>query len=302
MTSNTVSSLGIATLIVSFLIALHAFSQPEKLPPDVLELLPKGYVYADYPDVFDNANRDGITIEAWIYLTDKPKDADFDDLATGGQWVIFAKPGSYSAELRGRNLGSKFDMEEPDGTVYLRYTISPQPSPKVGAPGAIFIPLRPHEYPLRRWVHIAYQIKQEQNKITRQHFFDGRGKSEGRKNSVMGRTPSPFVVGGAPIVKFKEGVQWGHRHESMRGYIDGVRVSRGFRYKLQINIHPQRRFDADVWTIALWRFAEGPGATAYRDSSGNGYTLVAGGSLAGHALHPRNKLAITWGSLKQSTF
>ena len=49
MRFNAVSSFGIATLIVSVLISSHAFSQPEKVPPDVLELLPKGYVYADYP-------------------------------------------------------------------------------------------------------------------------------------------------------------------------------------------------------------------------------------------------------------
>ena len=295
MKFNTISSYGIATFIISILAAPSVIAQHESVPRDVLELRPDGYAYADYPGVFDNAIRGGITIEAWIYLTGKPKDANFDNLATGGQWVIFAKPGSYSADLRGRNLGSKFDMEEPDGTVYLQYTISAQPSPKIGAPGAVFIPLRPHEYPLRCWVHIAYQIKQEQNKITKQLFFDGRGKGEGRKNSVMGRTPSPFVVGGAPIVKFKEGAQWGHQHESMRGYIDGVRVSRGFRYDLGGNIHPQRRFEVDVWTIALWHFDEGPGATAYRDSSGNGYILTAGGSLS---VYSQGKLATTWGSIK----
>ena len=227
---------------------------------------------------------------------DKPKDADFDDLATGGQWVIFAKPGSYSVELRGRNLGSKFDMEEPEGTVYLRYTISPQPSPKIAAPAAIFVPILPHEYPLRRWVHIAYQIKQEKNNTKELLFYDSRALGKAGSDDTMGRTPSPFVIGGAPIVKFKEGAQWGHQHESMRGYIDGVRVSRGFRYELKRNIHPQRRFEGDAWTIALWRFAEGPGATAYRDSSGNGYTLTAGGSLS---VHPRDKVATTWGNIKR---
>ena len=99
----------------------------------------------------------------------------------------------------------------------------------------------------------AYQIQVEQNMITMQYFFDGRGKGQGRTNSVMGRTVSTIVVGGAPIVKFKEGVQWGHRHESMRGYIDGLRVPRGFREGLNEIIYmPQRRFEVDVWTIALW--------------------------------------------------
>ena len=206
MTLNTSSFFGI---LLVFLVTENTFAQPEEVPRDVLELRPDGYAYADYPGVFNNANRDGITIEAWIYLTDKPKDADFDDLATGGQWVIFAKPRSYSVELRGRNLGSKFDMEEPEGTVYLRYTISPQPSPKIAAPAAIFVPILPHEYPLRRWVHIAYQIKQEKNNTKELLFYDSRALGKAGSDDTMGRTPSPFVIGGAPIVKFKEGAQWG---------------------------------------------------------------------------------------------
>ncbi|MDE0042783.1 MAG: hypothetical protein OXT74_12155 [Candidatus Poribacteria bacterium] len=295
MKLSAISSHSIATFILSILTAPSVIAQLESIPRDVLELRPGGYAYADYPGVFDNANRGGITIEAWIYLTGKPKDANYDDIDVGGQWVIFAKPGSYSADLRGRNLGSKFDMEEPDGTVRLRYTVSEHPLRGFNDPGAISMPLQPHEYPLRRWVHIAYQIKQEKNKTKELLFYDSRALGKAGSGDAMGRTPSPFVIGGAPIVKFKEGVQWGHRHESMRGYIDGVRVSRGFRYELKRNIHPQRRFEVDVWTIALWRFAEGPGAAAYRDSSGNGYTLAAGGSLS---VHPRDKVATTWGSIK----
>ena len=115
MTSNTVSSLGIATLIVSFLIALHAFSQPEKLPPDVLELLPKGYVYADYPGVFDDIEGDGLTFETWIYLTARPKERQ-NGLAPDGQWLIFAKPGSYYATMSARTLTDGLDRTRPEGT------------------------------------------------------------------------------------------------------------------------------------------------------------------------------------------
>ena len=60
-------------LTVYLLIALHAFAQPEEVPPDVFEAQPGGYLYADYPGVFDNIEGDGITIEAWIYLTARPK-------------------------------------------------------------------------------------------------------------------------------------------------------------------------------------------------------------------------------------
>lgn len=74
------------------------------------------------------------------------------------------------------------------------------------------------------------------------------------------------------------------KNESMIGYIDEVHVSRGWRYPKRGEIQPKRHFLADERTIALWRFEEGPGAPLYSDSSGNGYTLVAGGSLA---VHPR---------------
>ena len=49
-------------------------SAREGVPPDVLELLPKGYVYADYPGVFDDIEGDGLTFETWIYLTARPKE------------------------------------------------------------------------------------------------------------------------------------------------------------------------------------------------------------------------------------
>ena len=73
MKFNTISSHSIATFIISILAAPSVIAQHESVPRDVLELHPDGYAYADYPGVFDNAIRGGITIEAWIYLTGKPK-------------------------------------------------------------------------------------------------------------------------------------------------------------------------------------------------------------------------------------
>ena len=85
----------------------------------------------------------------------------------------------------------------------------------------------------------------------------------------------------------------------MRGYIDELRISKGWRYVPKGNIHPKRNFRVDDRTIALWRFEEGPGAPFYRDSSGNDYTLFPAGSLD---VQPLSKLNITWGSLKQGRF
>ena len=110
MKFNTISSYGIATFIILILAAPSVIAQHESVPRDVLELRPGGYAYADYPGVFDKLRRvdhDGITVEAWIYLTGMPEDANYqdDNYRGSGQWVIFAKPGSYYTVIRGRDLG-----------------------------------------------------------------------------------------------------------------------------------------------------------------------------------------------------
>ena len=85
MAYNSVFFFYLLFSITSLVTVPHAFAQREAVPPDVLELRPEGYVYADYPGVFDNVasvgidRRRGLTVEAWIYLTDKPKD-DFTSL------------------------------------------------------------------------------------------------------------------------------------------------------------------------------------------------------------------------------
>lgn len=298
MPFKKVSSFSIVVLIVALIFVQYVIAQRELVPPDVLELRPEGYVYADYPGVFDNANGEGLTIEAWIYLTDQPKDGRFDNLDTReGQWIIFAKPGSYTAVIRGRNLDSRADMLEPHGTTYLQFAQSKQPTENNRGDGGIFVPIRIEDYPLRRWTHIAYELKQEKHRVIRFPFFNRKPLGSGIKPGLMGRTPAPFVIGGSPIIQFKEGARWGQQYTSMKGYIDGVRVSKGFRYDIHGNIHPKRRFSADARTIALWHFEEGPGAPSYADASGNGYTLTAGGSLS---VHPRDKVATTWGSIRRS--
>ena len=305
MRFKTAYSFWALTLIAMILVVPKVVALPEKVHRDVLELRPGGYVYADYPGDFDVLKRfdhDGITVEAWVYFTDQPKDGDYihgDNLE--GQWIIFAKPGSYYVELTGRDLGSVLDKQDPEGMTTLSFAVAKQPTIQ-GAGGASRGHLiSPEEYPLSRWVHIAMQIMAPKREITLSfNFYDSLYSSRGEiRGRPMGRTPAPFVIGGTPIVNFKEGAQWGHQHESMKGYIDEVRVSKGHRYDIEqqeYQIHPPRHFKRDTRTIALWRFEEGPGAPFYRDSSGNDYTLFPGGSLA---VDSRRKLATTWGSLKR---
>ncbi len=298
MTFNTAS---IFTLIACFLVVLHAFAQPEEVPLDVLELRPGGYVYADYPGVFDNIEGDGITIEAWVYLMARPEDGAYTlPEVREGQWIIFAKPASYYVVIRGRNLLSALETRDPKGSSFVHFATAGQPTAK-GVPGGggAIVRLLPEEYPLSLWVHIAYQIVGSKHETNRMYYFDQKYFGKGHKATAIGRTPAPLLIGGTPLVKFKEGAEWGDKYESMKGYIDEVRISEGFRYAPGGEINVQRHFLADAQTIALWRFEEGPGASSYADASGNDYTLFAGGSLS---VHPRDRVATTWGSIKRGTF
>ena len=301
MPFKKVSSFSIVVLIVALIFVQYVIAQHELVPPDVLEVRPGGYVYADYPGVFDNFEGDGITIEAWIYLMARPEDGAYTlPEVREGQWIIFAKPASYYVVIRGRNLLSALETHDPEGSSFVHFATAGQPTAK-GVPGGggTIVRLLPEEYPLSLWVHIAYQIGGSKHETNRMYYFDRKYFGKGHKSTAIGRTPAPLLIGGTPLVKFKEGAEWGDKYESMSGYIDEVRVSEGWRYGEGKVIQPKRHFSVDVQTIALWRFAEGPGATAYRDSSGNGYTLAAGGSLS---VHPRDKVATTWGRIKRDTF
>ena len=290
-------SFGILISIVWLILTQHAYAIPETVPRDVLTLRPDGYVYADHPGVFDDAEGEGITIEAWIYLTERPEDWNYASAnSREGQWIIFAKPSSYFVTITGRDLGSGLDLRDPEGTTYVDFGV--QRLDGGGMHSGIWgheIP--PRDFPLRRWAHIAYQISEKGNHTKTMSYYDGIGGG-GSFDSAIGRTDAPLLIGGSGRVTLKNGRYWGREYGSMKGYIDEVRVSKGFRYGdvPRRTIRPKRGLRADGRTIALWRFEEGPGATRYADSSGNGYTLRAGGSLAVEA---RDKLATTWGSLKR---
>ncbi|MDE0300864.1 MAG: hypothetical protein OXN17_19675, partial [Candidatus Poribacteria bacterium] len=261
MVYNAVFFFSLLFSITRLVIATQVFAQPEAVPPDVLELRPEGYVYADYPGVFDNVTsvgidrRRGLTVEAWINLTDRPKDDFYFSKRTReGQWPIFAKPGNYHVVLRGRNLDKGFDVMEPNGTAILEFYLNR------GGGRAVII--SPEEYPLNRWLHVAMYVVEKEGKLQKRVFYDGIHRGGGSTPELMARTHAPFVIGGPPIITFKDGMRWGHKYESMKGYVDVVRVSRGLRYDVPKgeSIHPSRQLHRETQTVALWQFEEGPGA------------------------------------------
>ena len=280
------------TLIVSIFVAPHGFAVPEGIPPDVFKAQRDGYLYADYSGVFDDAEGEGITVEAWIYLTEAPEDRK-DDSDRNGNWLIFGKPGSYFVNLSGRNLADSLERDRPEGSSIIRFGIEKQPNANSWGYSSFGHGVPPESYQ-KRWIHIALQISTMEDGIHYIPFYDQRWPGGGSSPRTMGRRDSPLVVIGGPNPKSAYG-GW-LRFESMKGYIDEGRVSKGILYSRGGKIRPTRQFRREAQTIALWRFEEGPGAPFYRDSSGNGYHLFPGGSLAVDA---RGKLATTWGSVKR---
>lgn len=282
------------TLIALISVVPRVVALPETVPRDVLTLRPDGYVYADYPGVFDDAEGEGITIEAWIYLTERPQDGDYHDPER--RWIIFAKRSSYFVTITGRDLGSGLDRRDPEGTTYVDFGVQRRRGSSLssGIWGRI---IPPHDFPLKRWAHIAFQISVNGNHTDTISYYDGRSGG-GRYDSAISRTDAPLLIGGSERYTLKNRWKRGSEDGSMKGYIDEVRVSKGFRYgKVPRRIiRPKRGLRADGRTIALWRFEEGHGATHFADSSGNSHTLRAGGSLAVEA---RDKLATTWGNIKR---
>lgn len=110
----------------------------------------------------------------------------------------------------------------------------------------------------------------------RQHFTLNHAKGP------VGFRESPLLIGRIKHLPFENETQWfGPEHfESLNGYIDKFRISKGLRYAEDGSIRPKRRFQADAKMIALWHFDEGRFAPRYADASDNGCTLVAGGSLS----------------------
>ena len=81
-----------------------AYAVPDHIPPDVFEAKPGGYLYADYPGVFDDFGPDGLTIEAWVYFDNRPGDHDAEE---GAYWFVLGKPGSYFSLSKGGRLRTK---------------------------------------------------------------------------------------------------------------------------------------------------------------------------------------------------
>ena len=285
---------GLKVYLISIMwFASHAHAVPYHIPPDVFEAKPSGYLYADYPGVFDDFEPDGLTIEAWVYFDNHPGDHDGEE---GAYWFVLGKPGSYFFTLKGRVRTNDGDMDWPNGTVWVEFRRELQhDDPRRRAWGIARRRIERDVFPRRSWIHLGIQIMPPATEFRNNWFFDKLLFATSGTADAIARVDTPFLVGGFMYIQMPWG-EWGHLFENMEGYIDEVHVSRGLRYgRNREQSRPPRHFRRDDSTIALWRFAEGPGATIYRDSSENGYHLVPGGSLA---VGSHGMITTLWGNIK----
>ncbi len=262
-----------------------------------MEIPHDGYLYADHArELIDVA--EGITVEVRMCFADQPVE--------GVYWPLVAKPGSYAITIRGRDPTDGSDQYHPIETVLLScVTQGPRPgSCGAGGGGFTFRPGR-NPWPLETWVHLAYQVLGNTDVEWCKWFFDGRSYG-GRSSSIpgIGWLDRPFFIGGLGPDAIGEDPCTSFRHRrlqarTMRGWVDEVRVSRGWRYgESQITIEPVRGASPDADTIALWTFDEPPSSGAFEDVSGNGQTLFVIGSVA-TSVSTGGQLTAKWAHLKR---
>jgi hypothetical protein len=132
-----------------------------------------------------------------------------------------------------------------------------------------------------RWHHVAVTRSVGTGAVTL--FVDGRPEAQtasgptGDVSYPDGAQPEPSCDGGQPctrsdpfLVIGAEKHDAGAEYPSFRGLVDELRLSRVLRYTGQF-VPPQRRFDPDADTAALYHFDEGEGTVA-RDAAAAGST------------------------------
>jgi hypothetical protein len=261
-------------IIVAIAMGLSLFAQQLSaidIPAGVFAPKEDEYVYAKSSDDFNGFTKAGITIEIWFYLLSVPDDWK-------EEWDLIDKPYSYDFRISGSTLDEQ--QAFPGIVASMRYFARSK-----NGNGSDSGRVKLFRADLMKWHHFAYQILGA-GPIEVTTFFDGVNDGRGTSNSGFGYQASndPLFIGG------REG------YKSINGWIDEIRISKGWRYVPWPDIEPEREFKADENTVALWHFDEGPNSRIYRDSSGNGHTLYANGTFS---VDGKSKSTTTWGMLKK---
>jgi len=194
----------------------------------------------------------GYAVEAWIYLERDPNPDE--------RFVVIEEPRTFRISVIHDSKGTRLE--------YQRHC-------SLGSwEEACDIFLEP-----RKWHHIGLIWCNEGDELNERTYLikDGRVYPRGGWSgpSIQGRllNKSEVVIIGVR----EEKIEGGKKNISVIGYIDGIRISKGKRYKwkgeeMRYQI-PRGRLKPDMETIALWHFDEGASASSYRDMSGRKNTL-----------------------------
>ena len=245
---------------------------------------------ADHRDFDINLQKNGFTIEAWIYVTrpikpfvwaENPAEQKLQDL-----WVVFEKAGSYRLFILS-NHRARFLLWGPGFT----HTFS--------FPG--------HRLQVNQWHYLAVMFAEDyyqlvvDNRLLGSLYLNGKGLQD------LNNTDGVFSIGGGkePLNgNIDKRWLW---NPFPAGLIDEVRISNIIRYpKDEINANewndvieiPKVPYEKDEHTIALWHFDfEKLGDSRWSDASGNGHHLRYKGDYLG--VQPQNRLTTMWGKLKE---
>ena len=231
---------------------------------------------------------DELTVEAWVYPTTPPagnvyamilsQQMEMSVASDNGEW---------------ENIKEGIDWQTGDLFLIFRSHITVKGKP---ATQGYIIALSPNQ-----WNHIAFQSREKETTA----IVNDVAKILPRKTTLAHdlahfEHPKDFTLGGfGKKIKVFDNFFWG----PFAGYIDEVRISRVARYNVgKKGFTPREKFKKDAKTVALWHFDEPNGTQKFSDASGHAHHLTGqNGAKTGIplAVEPHEKLATTWGRLKQ---
>ena len=232
---------------------------------------------------------DEFTVEAWVYLTTSPdRNIYATILSQQVQIEVMSDNGGWE------EIKKRINWQKGDLLLMMQGHIT-----VVGKPATTGF--RPMALSPNHWHHIAYQSDGKQTATIVNDLADILPQRTTLAHDLAGfKRPKDFTLGGfGKKIKFHGDFFWG----SFGGYIDEVRVSTVARYDVtKDGFTPRNKFKKDKETIALWHFDEPSGAQKFSDASGHAHHLTGqNGARTGIplAVEPHEKLATTWGRLKQ---
>lgn len=242
--------------------------------------------------------QDGLTVEAWIYPIDIPKQ--------GEVWTIIVKPGCYL-------LGIKRDIDPNRNSDFAIYV-------KVGG---LTVCGHPMNLRINQWNHIGFILDTKHH--IRGTLFNGTATLVGTQvPGIVRHSLADLYVG----TNFSEAANKGLINDAdwfvkagfsrnFIGFFDEVRISGVVRYVAEKEIKaaiakpngiavayppPESPYKNDEHTLGLWHFDEVKGSILFADSSGNGNKLIGKNGVMtvgeGKSLETQGKLATTWGFIR----